>query len=223
MKLPELIQNIKSTLYNSRVPNTTLLDNRQIIYWINKQRALWLKREYNQLRSPQQNEKQVLNDIELKVYKNIVYPINIITHTLMRSKLKIPRTIQYNISDGVLGVFGKDRFDIVLNYTDRNSVIYKGNGVFNRKQIFVFKDNDYLWLKYANNLDKSRIVKNVVLEGVFENPLEVDEFNNTNDNIYEGIDEYPVSEAFLEYIEEGIYKINPNKFIKDEQANDEEG
>ena len=131
MKLPELIQNIKSTLYNNRVPNTHNLDDRQIIYWINEQRALFLKQEYNKVRSPLHNEIQTLFDIELEISNDTSIPIDMKSNTLLKSKKKIPRTIQWNLSDGVLGVYPTDILENNINYTDRESVIYNGNGIFN--------------------------------------------------------------------------------------------
>ena len=221
MKLPELIQNVKSTLYNNRVPNTHLLDNRQIIYWINEQRALWLKREYNQVRPPMQNEKQVLENIELEIVDDEDI-IDINNYTLLKSKKKLPRTIQYNISDGVSYVSGTKMLSKKINYTTKNNMLYKGNGIFNRKQIFAFKDNDYLWIKYGHNMDKSRILKYVKLQGIFENPLEVDIFNDNDNSIRFGLSEYPVSESFLPFIETEILKTHQNFFIKDISSNDEE-
>lgn len=221
MKLPELIQNIKSILYTNKIPATNKIDNRQIIYWINEQRALWLKREYNQIRPPQHNELQSLYNIEMEVIDN-ENTLGIVNKTLLRSKKTIPRTIQYNLSDGIRYVSGTKLLSNKLNYVSKNDMLYKGNGIFNRKRIYAFKDNDYLYIKYGINTDKSRIVKHVTIQGVFENPLEVDEFNNLSNYIRFGLSEYPVSESFLPFIEEQILKTHITYFTKDIANNDEE-
>jgi len=223
MKLPELVQNIRTVFYNNRIPNSNLIDNRQIIYWINEQRALFLKQEYNKVRLPDNNEKQILYNIELEPYTDGFMPITINENTtLLRSKLKLPRTIQYIIGDGIISVRSTNILSERINYVTREEVIYKGNGIFNRKSIYAFKSEDYLWIKYASNSDKSRIIKTVILEGIFEDPLSVDIFNNTPDLIRFGNSEYPIAEAFLPFIEENIFKINIQRFIKDLNPNDEE-
>ncbi len=222
MKLPELIQNIKSTLYNNRVPNSNLLDDRQIIYWINEVRALFLKQEYNKVRNPQNNEKQILNNVEMIVSSNELEIIDMNAKTLLRSKNKLPRTIQYILSEGIISVRGLNTLLERINFTSRENAIYKGNGIFNKNKLFAFKHNDYLWIKYGEKNDKSSVITNVMIEGVFENPLEVDVFNGTPNQIRFGLDEYPISEAFKPYIEDQILKTNIQRFIKDINSNDEE-
>lgn len=217
MKLPELIQNIKSTLYNNRVPNSNLLDNRQIIYWINEMRALWLKREYDKVRTPYQNEKQILLEIDM-----IPYDTELINgKSLLISKNKLPRNIHWNTSDGITRVSGLDVMSEKINHTDRESAIYKGNGKFNRKLLFSFKNDDHLWITYGSNADKSRIPSKLKIEGIFENPLEIDEFNGTT-GILTGDSEYPVSESFLLFIETEVFKAHIQRFIKDINSDDEE-
>ena len=66
------------------------------------------------------------------------------------------------------------------------------------------------------------MVRNVNLEGIFENPLEVDTFNGTKNLIRFGKEEYPVSEAFLAFIEQNIWQTHINQFVMDIQANDNE-
>lgn len=223
MKLPEIIQNIKSTLYFNKVPNTHNIDDRRIIYWINEQRALWLKREYNKMREPKTNERQILYNINMEAIKDKNNPIILSDNTyLLRSTSKIPRTIEWTFSDGVTAVRGSNKLSKRINYTSREDVIYKGNGWFNKNKIWAFKDDDYVWIKYANNADKTELVKNIQLEGIFENPIDVDIFNGTPLSIKKGEEPYPVSLSFAIYIETEILKLNAQNFILDENTNDEE-
>ncbi len=223
MKLPELTQNIKHYLYNRRVPNSNRLDNRQIIHWLNRQRALWLRREYNQMREIKDNERQILYNVELEVIEDELHsipPTN--SASILRSVYRIPRAIQSHISDGILSVRGKNKLSKRISYTNRENAIYKGNGWFNRKKIFAFKDDDYIWITYGSNTDKSRIIKEVQVEGVFENPIDVDVFNGTPMNIKNGDTEYPVSAAFMDFIDGEILKLNIKRFVSDGNPNDEE-
>ena len=223
MKLPELVENIKSYLYNNREPSSSRLDDRQIIHWINRQRALWLRREYNQMREVRNNEKQILNNVSLEIIEDVNSPIIINSNmSLLRSKYKIPRAIQFHISDGILAVRGQNKLSERISYTDRETALYKGNGWFNRKRMFAFKDDDYIWIKYGSNADKDQIIKYVQVEGVFENPLEVDVFNGTSFNIKNGVSEYPISAAFMDFIDSEILKINVQRFVSDGNPNDEE-
>lgn len=223
MKLPELVENIKSYLYNNRIPNSNKLDDRQIIHWINRQRALWLRREYNQMREVRNNEKQILYKISLEVIGDEFSPITLNNNmSILRSSYKVPRTIQYHVNDGILAVRGVNKLSERISYTDRESALYKGNGWFNRKKIFAFKDDDYIWIKYGPNADKDKIIKYVQVEGVFENPLEVDIFNGTPYAIQKGDSEYPISAAFMDFIDSEILKINVQRFVSDGNPNDEE-
>ena len=80
----------------------------------------------------------------------------------------------------------------------------------------------YIRVKYGKNNDRVGILKYLQVEGVFENPLDVDVFNGTDDQIRFGEKEYPVSMTFILFIEGEILKMNVQRFVADGQANDEE-
>jgi hypothetical protein len=74
--------------------------------------------------------------------------------------------------------------------------------------IYFFKIDDYIYAKFPDTHLRVNIPTNVMIEGVFENPLEVDDFNETIDNIWDGIDEYPISRKFIEYLKNAILTTN---------------
>ena len=223
MKLTEIVQNIKSYLYNNRIPNSNRLDDRQIIYWINTQRSLWLRREYNQMREIKNNERQVLYNVEMQAIGDENSPINLqSTMSISRSVYKIPRTIHNYLNEGIVAIRGLNKLSERINLCSREEAIYKGNGWFNKGRLFAFQDEDYIWIKYGNKNDKVNLLTNIQVEGVFENPLDVDIFNGTPNEIRLGRTEYPISSAFVTFMESEILKINIQRFISDAETNDEE-
>jgi hypothetical protein len=88
----------------------------------------------------------------------------------------------------------------------------------------VYKEGDYLKLKYGNQNQKTVMPIKLRATGIFENPLEVDDFNGTEDNILNGIDKYPISQKFVEYIKAEILKLNATSFYsmpKDTRSDDQ--
>lgn len=224
MKLPEIVYDIKTIIHGGKIPDDTIFDNRLIAHWIDTQRALWLTNEYNKGIELENNEVQTIYDLEFEIIDSSELQIYDTDINVLRSKITVPRTLTSRTRDLITGIRGIDVLGHKLNYVRREQALYSGNGMFNRSYLYVFKHNDYLYIKYGNQNRQSAIPLHLRVEGVFEKPMEVDVTNNTIDNIWKGVTEYPISVRFVQYIKGEIIKADVNTLfntVKDSANNDE--
>jgi hypothetical protein len=214
MKLPNIVDDLLLIISRGSIPQSSIFDKRLIIQWITNQRALWLYNEFNKGREFRNNELQILNDVELEIDTESSM-LNSLPYgtTLLRSVETLPRTIQFTSRDGIVSIRSQNKQIQRFNYVPREQVPYSGNGMFNKSMIYFFKIDDRLYAKYGPDSLRINIPNTVIVEGIFEDPLEVDEFNGFDDNIRNGISEYPVSMRFVEYIKNAILETNFLKLI----------
>lgn len=224
MKLKEIIYDLKLIISNGKIPDDSKFDNRLIVNWINNQRSLWLTNTYNKKVEPRNNEVQVLNCVDFTLIDSNEYDDINTNITLLKSDNKIPRTLDVYTRQMITAIRPLDAVGRKINFVNRERAIYSGNGILNRDMLYSFIHNDYMYIKYGEKEWRTAIPRKLRLEGVFENPLEVDVFNNTIDNIWDGINEYPISRRFIDYIKAEIIKLDIQAFIASplDDSNDDE-
>jgi hypothetical protein len=225
MKLPKILDDLMLIISKAKVPNATRYDKRLLSHWVDTQRALWLSNEYNKGRDIMNNEVQIINSIEMQIDTASSVATSLPSGiALLKSTVQIPRTIQLQTRDGITAIRPLNKQFARFNYVPREQAVYSGNGMCNRNMIFFFKIDDYLYAKYGTQNLKNNIPTHVSVEGIFESPLEIDDFNNTFDYIWNGTHEYPISMKFVEYIKNAILETNFISMLtapEDNSANDE--
>lgn len=179
MELKIYVDEIRNNLAN----DFKYIDERLIIQTINEYREILLKEQFNQGRSIDDIVSQTIN-IDLQMIDAIEYPIRTSTHKILRSTKKIPKTINRHFQDSIISVRSGLTINEKYNYVTKEQAIYAGNGYTNKKKVFVFLFNDYIYVKLNKNNSKINLLKNLVVEGVFEDPREAYLFNdNTKDEL----------------------------------------
>ena len=202
MKLESFIYEIRALL-----PSDWLdVDDRHIIKWINEQRALWLKNEFNNSRLVDDRLKQSI-PIEVKLVNSTEVSGVKANSVLLKTIYEIPNVIIKHYSDTITSVHSVSILDEKFNYVLKDDAIYSGNGKINSRDIFCFKYNKYLYIKCQKSNPKIKIIKDIVIEGVFEDPIEVEkDYINRGKDIDIMKIEYPISEAIWVYMKGQILK-----------------
>jgi len=225
MNLPSIIDDLLLIVNHGSIPQAHKIRREQLVQWVTNQRALWLSREYNKGRGIKNNEMQTLDNVQLEIVDEAnMYAAFNCTIPLLRSTKKLPRSLQLLFSDTIVSIRPHGIVQARINYVSREQAVVSGNGIFNRSHVYAFIYNDYLYIKYGSKANKGNIIKKVNVEGVFENPLAVDIFNNIDDAILLGKAEYPISMQFIEYIKGQILQADVQVLLqmpKDITANDE--
>lgn len=171
---------------------------------INEQRALFIRNEYNKKRELDSAIQQTINCMPLELVDPHNCCVDIpIGCKILRTKNKIPNTIELHHSKTLTSVGPVDitqkRFSII-NYS---RVPYVGNGRTTSNSIYTFLYDDYIYV-FSKNAG-IQTLKAINLRGIFEDPTALKDLNNCEgkpcwspDNIY------PVNQWMWAYIKPNI-------------------
>jgi len=195
------------------------IDDRLIIRWINLNRAIWLKNEVNKLNDVSYKFKQQLH-CYIQPYDQSLIPEIPTSSRILRSTIKIPKILSFGYRDGIEAIRNAKVLSERYNYVTKEQAIYSGNGKLNNRDIYVFMNEDYLYVKLQKDNPKIALLTHLLIELYAENPLEVIKYNTNLDidnNTIRDI-EYPIDDILWAYMREEIVK---NGLISI-QANDTE-
>ena len=210
----ELIYDLWMTI-TPLVSDDSTLDERLIGYWVDSQRALWLRNELNKNRTIDDNIIQSLGAVELE----IVDTIEGITYTgsskILKSKLQIPVAIELHNSTAITRVGPLDLKCKPFKLVDYSTVPYVGNGKFNKNQIFAFLKGGYMYITSDCNNPFMKSIKYINIRGVFEKPSEVSIFSELNgEPCYTDDSPYPVNKWLIAYLKDAIIKADLKAFVQ---------
>ena len=185
------------------------IDISEIKYDVENTRALLIKQRFsNKFKfTISDSLTQFVSKLEIEnVNASAVFPEIPSGKVLMKTKLKLPKFI--NKTSGMPLIKRISSATVLSNnftFTTPEQAIYSGNGKFNQKNIFVFRENDYLYFITGRLLNKG--LKYIDINAIFQKPTEVNEFLNTNKGLDINDDSsYPVSLDMIGDIEDYIIK-----------------
>ena len=147
-----------------------------IIDLINQQRSLWLKNESNKGRLLDPDLIQDLGCVPVEIVSseeccNLNIPSNC---KLLRTKCKIPNTIQVTDSKLLTRVGPVDILQKQYELIDYNRVPFTGHARFAKNKTYAFLYNEYIYLYDKDTSFK--LTKYINVRGIFEDPLLVSTF-----------------------------------------------
>jgi hypothetical protein len=168
---------------------------------INEQRSLWLRNEYNKNRSIDPYVVQDLNCLELEIVSPIDCCITVPTGCqVLRTKKKIPNTIEFFFNKGIVTVGPADIMQPRFLLIDYSRVPYVGNGRTTKNSIYAFLYGGYMYVTSKNS--SSMMMKYLTIRGIFEDPTSLGDFMNcqTNNSCWSPSDPYPINQWMWAYI-----------------------
>lgn len=198
------------------ISDDSVLDERSLSYWVDVQRSLWLRNEYNRNRSVDDNIVQSLGAVQFEVVDRIEDMPYVGTNSkIIKSKLQIPVAIELHNSTMLTRVGSLDmtcRPFKLINYT---AVPYTNNGKFNKNELYAFLKGGYLYVISSCNNPAWKALKYLNVRGVFESPEEASKFNNLDGTACWSIDSpYPINKWILAYLKDAIIKADLRPFIQ---------
>lgn len=192
------IENITQDLLNiirgSNISQSEPISKRQITDWVNYYRALYMRRdqEKNKIVSP--DYIQELNGVKLTAEResgdfSIESP-----DYLLRTELALPSTINFNSGQGFtfIGTLEGDEIQKVSQHRSR----WQKNTKYTSHEPVAYSKNNYIYIDNEDNLTYLSV------RGLFEDPLEVMEFNGQDPLTTK----YPVPYNLVETIKESILR-----------------
>jgi hypothetical protein len=193
---------------------------------INEQRSLWLRNEYNKNRTIDPYVIQTLPCLELELVNPIQCCIEVPTGCMvLRSKKKIPNTIELFYTKGINTVGPADIMKPRFVLIDYSRVPYVGHGRTTKNAIYAFLYDNYL---YITSKDPSHLLmQRITVRGIFEDPTSLGEFINceSSGTCWSPNDPYPLNQWLWAYIKEYVVQqlIRKSANLQDDANNAEDG
>lgn len=187
------------------------IDDRQIIFEFNLQRAFWYRREYNKknVSIDDQIKQTICIDLEESSRSECDCEQN--NCFILKTKTKIPKVLDLRDKPSISKITFNDVLNVPLSFVSYNKFPFVGNGKYNKNHVFAtLHPNGYLYLKSSNN--NFMMIEKIAVTLVLENPLDAKKFNNCEDNTpcFDYDQEYPVKSHIIAQVKEEVI----NKFIR---------
>jgi hypothetical protein len=139
-------------------------------------------------------------------------------HVLLRTKNKIPSTLELNYGNAVLEVTSPDLLTKEFSFVPFNQLRFSGNGLFNTKSLFVGIRDGYWYIKYGKDNLTPNTIKNIKIRAIFQTPTEIPDYDID-------LTTYPINRQILDFMKEMIIKSNLTTILqtKSDPVNDSSG
>ena len=142
---------------------------------INEQRSVWIRNEYNKNRSIDPNIQQTIGDLELELVDPVACCVTIPgTCKLLRSKVKLPNTIEFYNWKGITSVGPVDISQKRFTMIDYARVPYIGSGRITKRNVYAFLYEQYIYVVSADPAILT--LRHINVRGLFEDPTAIGEF-----------------------------------------------
>jgi hypothetical protein len=185
------------TIVRPQLSDDTEIDLRQIKFWINNQRALWIRNEVNKKRTIDADLIQTLC-VELECVDASDCCDVDLDIPILRSTKPLPETIEMHTKQAIL------RVDV-----EYDRIPWVGNGRFNKNMVFSFIHDNYVYV--CSNNPAFNSLAAISVRGVFEDPEEAKNFkscDDPNEPCYSDDSPYPIKTWMIPALKETILKSN---------------
>lgn len=210
------------TIVRPQLSDDSEIDVRQIGFWVDTTRAMFIRQEMNKKRSVDTELIQTLcADLE-EVDASDCCDVEIGCDTLLRTTKEVPPTVELYQKEAIFRVAGINKLKKPFSYVDYARIPWVGSGRFNKENIYAFIHNKYMYIFSPGN-PEWKFLENISIRGVFEDPREASKFKdcNTGAACYTDDSEYPMKAWMLPAMKEAILKSNLLIQAQAEQQGDE--
>lgn len=200
------------------------ITNREIIFHVNNQRALFYRNQYNQRnRSVDEEIKQIL---KFTMAQDTTEECGDLADChVMKSTQKLPSTLELHHKNAIFKVTALDKTAISFNLVSWNEFPYQGLSRYTKNEVYVAVGPDnYLYMKSTNKLVK--FITSILVTAILENPLDIKDFNLCPDaSACQDLDtfEYPIKAYAFAYIADQVVNALGVKLnIPEDEQNDSE-
>ncbi len=197
MTLNELVYRIIG-LYRAKHKNTDNLSTRLVESWIQSTRALIVRQRLDkEIFTIEESYVQDLGAQELEEIDSSIFAAIPSGRIMKRTKNPIPQPVTIGKGiPGFLRVGPADRMESHFKLVSYEAALVSGYGKFNSKDIYCFYMGKHLYF-ISKDWNYFRQLDYVDVRGIFQDPVEAG---------YQPDEDYPVSNAIVEMMEDHIVK-----------------
>jgi hypothetical protein len=202
----KLTYDILEILKGNHISDDTDLLERQVMYHIANQRALWIRNEYN--KPGRSIDPDIISDLgclELEL-ADAADCCNIdLDCYVLRTKKELPSFIELHDSIGITRVGLPNKVTIPFTFTNYHKVLYSLSNKYSKNQVYAFMLNSRIYL-LSEKLN-IKMLDYINVQGVVENPEDLKDFKCENgDACFTMNSRYPIKSWMIPYITEQVVK-----------------
>jgi hypothetical protein len=203
----KLTYDILELLKGNHVTDDTDLMERQVMYHIANQRALWIRNEYN--KPGRSIDPDIISDLgclELELV-DAADCCNIETDCYaLRTKKQLPSFIELHDSIAITRVGLPHKLTLPFTFTNYHKVIYSLSNKYSKSQVYGFLLNGYIYL--LSEKVNIKMLDYINVQGVLEDPMDLADFKCENGNPCFDINgRYPIKSWMVPYITSEVVKL----------------
>lgn len=200
------------------------VDLRQVKFWLNTQRALFLRNEYN--KDNRNIDPHVLQSFCMELeHADSSECCNIGSGcTVVRTVNELPVPIELYQGDMLTYVGPIGKFRSTYLRTNRNMAPFVNNGRFNRNIVHWLLHNHRIYLIFHQQNMEVKLLKYISVSGVFEDPEQLRELLDCpgGTHCYTDETEYPIGAWMYPYLKSAVLQLHvqPEMVTSTDKAND---
>lgn len=198
--LNELVYDIINLARGGTASDDDRVSNRQVEFWIASTRSLLIRQDVNKKRSISENVIQSIPSIEVfTVDASSDYGINnkLVNCSVKRTIDVLPKPVESDNRDLILSVGSLNILNSEYSLVSESRAKFAGNTRWVKNIVKCFRRGSYL---YVIN---DPLVKYINVRGVFENPMDLARFKDSNGNpLITRDSEYPISKWMIEMLKQ---------------------
>ena len=201
----DILESMRATLVDD-----DSVDLRQVKFWINTQRALFLRNEYNKdNRNIDPNVIQELGCVELEHADSAECCTIRSGCSIVRTKLELPVPVELHLGDMLTFVGPISKLKSQFLRINRNQAPWVNNGRFNKTIIHWFYFNHRIYLIFDSSNLEAKSLKYISVAGVFEDPEVVGNFSTCSGSpCYDDNTKYPLNSWMYPYIKAAVLQLH---------------
>jgi|TARA_R110000851_G_scaffold314588_1_gene476692 hypothetical protein len=174
-KLSELVYDVREALKS--YSDDQELDNRYIIYLYNIKRAKYLRQDLNNFNRNIDNSIIQRLCLELEEVSVTECSVDLSCETILRTKQSLPKPLELNTKTAIDKVKPSTKLSLPFNFISKEKAYYAIEGGSFNKSIYAFLDVDnHIYI--TSKLDSHKILECLTIDAIFENPLDLQNYNN---------------------------------------------
>lgn len=173
----------------------TVFSERLFVDMINQARAVFIRQDLNKNRTADPTIIQELPCVEMEITEaHLCGCLDIPGDCkLLKSKHKIPDTIELSHNDGIVSVRPVQLLQAPFSYVDYKRIPHISHSRFTGNVVYAFLLDDHMYL-YSPKQSHYGMIETVHIRGIFEDPTQVGNFvNDCGDPCFTKDSNYPVS------------------------------
>lgn len=184
---------------------------------IEQNRAVDLRNEYNKLRSIHSSVVQKLC-LEIEIVDSYICCDGLFTGcTLMKTKVKVPDTIELHQKDGIINVMPPDIKAASFIYTTMDRAKDVGNTLISANLIYAFTYDGYIWI--TSKKPNYKLIDKIIIQAVFTNPYKAGQLDCNHCMTYD--DNYPLTEWMWQSLTKGkvLQELIGSQYMPQDEVN----